>query len=184
MCANLQRNLTYETPQRRSIRLHGYDYSQMGAYFVTICAHNRACLFGDIVESEMQLNSIGEIVAEEWTKSELVRSEIKLDEWVVMPNHLHAIVWITHSSRVGATGRSPLRIAGPRPGSLGAMIAGFKSAATKRINTARNAPGVPVWQRNYYEHVIRNECSLDRIRQYIRYNPLKWPDDPDNPANR
>ena len=112
MCANPQSDPAYDTPRRRSIRLRDYDYSQAGAYFVTICAYNRTCLFGEIADGEMRLNPIGEIVVEEWTKSERVRSEIELDEWIVMPNHLHGIVWITHNSdnrNVGATGRSPLR---------------------------------------------------------------------------
>ena len=185
MCANPNHNATTERSGRRSIRLRDYDYSQFGAYFVTICTHDRACIFGNIVDGEMCLNAIGEITAEEWTKSERVRGEIELDEWIVMPNHLHGIVWITHNSdnrNVGATGRSPLP-SGPKPRSIGAMVAGFKSAATKRINTILGTPGAPVWQRNYYEHVIRNEDALDRIRQYIRDNPSKWQDDPDNPDN-
>ena len=186
MHADPKRNIAADSPGRRSIRLRGYDYSQVGAYFVTICTHDRACIFGNITDGEMRLNEIGQIAAEEWTKSERVRDEIELDEWVIMPNHLHGIVWITanHDSRnVGATGRSPLP-SGPKPRSLGAMVAGFKSAATKRINAVLGTPGAPFWQRNYYEHVIRNEDTLDRVRQYIRDNPSKWPDDPDNPANR
>ena len=187
MNSNPKLNTATERPERRSIRLRGYDYSQVGAYFVTICTHDRACVFGNIVDGAMRLNSIGEMAAEEWIKSERVRGEIELDEWVVMPNHLHGIVWITYSIGVhlvvGATGRSPLP-SGPIPRSIGAMVAGFKSAATKRINAVLGTPGAPVWQRDYYEHVIRNEDTLDRIRRYIRDNPSKWPDDPDNPVNR
>jgi len=187
MRADPKRNIAAGGSGRRSIRLRGHDYSQVGAYFVTICTYNRACIFGHIMDSEMRLNEIGQIAAEEWTRSERVRDEIELDEWVIMPNHLHGIVWITTNydgrNVVGATGRSPLP-SGPQPRSLGAMVAGFKSAATKRINAVYGTPGTSLWQRNYYEHVIRNEDTLDRVRQYIRDNPSKWPDDPDNPANR
>ncbi|PIP72247.1 MAG: transposase, partial [Nitrospinae bacterium CG22_combo_CG10-13_8_21_14_all_47_10] len=146
------------SPQRnrRSIRLKGYDYSQAGAYFVTICAQNRECLFGEIADGQMVLNDAGEIIAEEWMKSGEIRDEIELDEWVVMPNHLHAIVMIRRGDRPVAP-TSP----GPHPKSIGALLAGFKSAATKRINKTRKTPGAKIWQRNYHEHIIRNENELN-----------------------
>ncbi len=178
---------------RRSIRLKGYDYSRQGAYFVTIVTWNRLCLFGEVVDEKMVLNDLGLIVQGEWFRSADVRREIELhpDELVVMPNHLHGIVWIVgegdkSAADVGATGRSPLREhppRGPVPRSLGSFMAGFKSAATKRVNTMRGAPGAPVWQRNYYEHIIRDERSLNRIREYIAHNPLGWALDRENPAN-
>jgi REP element-mobilizing transposase RayT len=171
--------------RRRSIRLKDYDYAQAGAYFVTICTHDRECLFGEIVSGEIQLNAFGEIVVEEWGRSTEIRREIELDEWVVMPNHLHGIAVIVadppvhgDSSSVGAHGRAPLH---RKPRSLGSFIAGFKSVVTTRINTLRGAPGAPVWQRNYYEHVIRNEDDLVRIREYIANNPVQWEIDENNP---
>jgi len=171
-----------EKHHRRSIRLKDYDYSQEGGYFITICTFNRECLFGDVVNGQMCLNEIGRVVVDEWTSSGRIRKEIGLDEFIVMPNHLHGVVIITESNVVGATGRSPLQ-RGPRPKSLGAFIAGFKSAATKRINELCGTPGEPIWQRNYYEHVVHDEHELNDIREYIAKNPLKWEMDGENPRN-
>ena len=167
---------------RRSIRLTGYDYAQAGAYFITICTQDRECLFGEVVDGEMHMNAAGKIVYEEWLRTEAIRSEVKLDVFQVMPNHIHGIVFITGDrvDHVGAHGRAPLRRA---PKSLGSLVAGFKSTVTKRINQMRCTPGQPVWQRNYYEHVIRNERELDAVRQYIVDNPARWPEDRENPKN-
>ncbi|WP_373497934.1 transposase [Desulfococcus sp.] len=175
---------------RRSIRLQGYDYSQAGAYFVTTCTQNRECLFGHIVDGEMRLKDAGKIVADEWMKTATIRHEIELDEWVVMPNHFHGIVVIA-GDPVGAHGRAPLRhIRAPLPPpdaaermlrrppkSLGSLVAGFKSAVTIRVNELRKTPGAKLWQRNYWEHIVRNECELNRIREYIRNNPARWETD-------
>ncbi|HIC92934.1 MAG TPA: hypothetical protein EYP09_01605 [Anaerolineae bacterium] len=102
-----------------------------------------------------------------------------------MPNHLHGIVWIVADDNdiVGATGRSPLPPRGPTPKSLGSFIAGYKSAVTKRINEICGTPGNPVWQRNYYEHIIRNEQDLDAIRRYVWDNMAHWAEDPENPSH-
>ena len=172
----------------RSLRLRGFDYAEAGAYFVTICAQGRTCLFGDVVDGKMQLNEPGQIVHEEWLRTESIRSEVKLDAFMVMPNHFHGVVVITTpappvgrtSASVGTHGRASLQRA---PKSLGSLVAGFKSSATKRINEARSTPGAPVWQRNYCERVIRNERELDAIRQYIVDNPEKWPEDKENPQD-
>jgi REP element-mobilizing transposase RayT len=165
---------------RRSIRLKDYDYSQAGAYFITLSAHNRQCLFGDIVDGAMHLNRIGEIVQSGWLRSENIRSEIELDEFVVMPNHVHGIILICDSvsTQQRAHGRAPLH---RKPKSLGSFIAGFKSAATRQMNAHFNTPRRRIWQRNYYEHVIRNEEELSNVRQYIANNPLKWDLDRENP---
>ena len=165
---------------RRSIRLSGYDYAEEGAYFVTVVTHQRECLFGGIADGEMRIDRYGEVVRDEWLRSVQIRREIELDAFVVMPNHLHGIVVIRD---VGAHGRAPLPLAPHRPPrSLGSFVAGFKSAVTKRINRIRGTPGLPVWQRNYYEHIVRDERELDRVRQYIAENPLRWDQDPENPA--
>ena len=164
---------------RRSIRLREYDYGQAGAYFVTVCTQDRECLFGEVVDGGMVLNAPGKVVAAVWLRSAVIRGEIELDVFVVMPNHLHGIVVIRD---VGAHGRAPVPTALRRsPRSLGSFIAGFKSAATKRINEIRGTSGTPVWQRNYYEHVIRDEDDLARVRRYIAENPLRWSEDPENP---
>jgi len=170
---------------RCSIRLKGYDYSQTGAYFITICAHNRECLFGEIVGSngirlEMRLNEYGEIVWDEWEKSAHIRAEIELGEFVVMPNHFHAIVLITGRGDrpVAPTKTTPPTVAptpnGPKSKSIGALMSGFKSAVTKRINETRATPGMPVWQRNYWEHIIRDEKSCHDIATYILNNSTQW----------
>ncbi|HLI33690.1 MAG TPA: transposase [Terriglobia bacterium] len=188
---------------RRSIRLHGYDYSFPGAYFITICAFNKEFLFGRIVDGQMQLNDWGQIVQTEWFRSGRIRGELKLDMFIVMPNHVHGIVQFVGAGgarpvTVGASGvrpivktvgyppggnlgarRAPLRM---RPRSLASFIAGFKCVVTRRIREISNAPRARVWQRNYYEHVIRNEDELNKIRDYIATNPLRWMLDRENPA--
>jgi putative transposase len=175
---------------RRSIRLPAYDYTQPGGYFVTVVTHQRQCLFGEIVDGQVLVNGYGEAIREEWLWSARIRPEIRLDAFVVMPNHIHGIV-IMGEPIVGAHGRAPLQRAPLRrvplhraPRSIGSFIAGFKSAVTRRINEIRGTPGLPLWQRNYYEHIIRDEEELNRIRQYIIDNPSRWEDDAENPDVR
>jgi REP element-mobilizing transposase RayT len=181
-----------ERHHRRTIRLPEYEYA-WGAYFVTMCTHERQCLFGGIVGEQMVLSQIGVIVEEEWQKSAEIRAEIVLDEWVVMPNHVHGIVIITEQGREdrhigisnsdrGATPRAPTgRGMGNRPESLSSFVGGFKTGTTARVDQLRGVQGIPVWQRNYYERVIRNERELDAIREYIVLNPLRWAMDEENP---
>jgi len=184
--------MTYDPARhhRRSIRLPAYDYTQPGAYFVTVVTHQRQCLFGEIVDGQVLVSSYGEAVGEEWLRSTQIRREMQLDAFVVMPNHIHGIVIIGET--VGAHGRAPLHRAAPHraplphraPRSIGSFVAGFKSAVTRRINEMRGTPRLPVWQPNYYEHVIRDEEELNRIRQYIIENPARWEDDVENPDVR
>ena len=172
-----------ERHHRRSIRLKGYDYTQPGAYFVTICTYDRRCLFGRIVDGAMRLNLFGKIVRDEWFKTSQVRQNVVLypHEFVVMPNHIHGIIRIV-GNLVGAQRRcAPTCRINVTPGSLGAIVRAFKSATTRRINQIRNTLGQPVWQRDYYEHIIRNEDELDRIRGYIVDNPPRWHLDRENP---
>ena len=169
-----------EKHHRHSIRLKGYDYSQAGAYFVTIVTQNRACLFGAVVDGEMRLNETGQIVRRCWLDIPAHFPHAELDEFVVMPNHVHGIIVIVDGR--GTACRAPTEQFGrPVTGSIPTVIRSFKSAVTKRINEQRGTPGAHVWQRNYYEHIIRNEESLDRIRQYIANNPLRWAFDRENP---
>ncbi len=155
-----------------------------------MCTQSRECLFGEIANGEMMLNEYGKLVEEEWLNTPGMRTQVELDEFVVMPNHLHAIIVIqegattmpmvgAHSTIVGAHSSAPLR---RTPQSLGSLIAGFKSAVTKRINILRMSPGFPIWQRNYYDHVVRDEDDISRIREYIVNNPVRWAEDENNPA--
>jgi putative transposase len=180
---------------RQTVRLKAYDYSQASAYFITVCTHERECLFGGVADGEIRLNGFGEIVREEWLRSAEIRQEIEIDAFVVMPNHLHGIIvinndvgatrWVAQNNGQNGNERATHRVAptGPDSGSIGAIIGQFKSIVTKRINALRDNPGCPVWQRNYYERVIRNERELAGIREYIANNPLQWSLDRENPAN-
>ncbi|RME47185.1 MAG: transposase [Caldilineae bacterium] len=190
-------------PNRRSIRLKGYDYTQPGAYFITICTHDRAHLFGEVVDGEMRLNALGEIARQCWTAIPDHFPHAALDEFVIMPNHVHGIIWIVdvvgannhspdhhspasvganndspnhHSpANVGAKNFSPLQsTARPRGTSktIGSMVRGFKIGVTKWAR--QNTDVYTVWQRNYYEHIIRHDRALHAIRQYIADNPLRW----------
>ena len=175
---------------RQSIRLKNYDYSQAGAYFVTLCSYQKECLFGKVNGQNVILTGVGKIIHEEWYKSANIRQEITLDTFVIMPNHIHGIVFINNSestsiANVGARGPSPLQggkpVAGTGKKPLGSFVGGFKSACTKRVNELRRTPSVPLWQRNYYEHVIRSENALFQIRRYIQENPKCWLEDDENP---
>jgi len=164
---------------RRSIRLPAYDYASPGAYFVTACTRKRECIFG--------VQELHDVVEETWRQIAFHLPNARTDEFVIMPNHVHGIPWILNT-KVGAQHAAPLpplrqraRAPAVRPGSLGAIVRSFKSAAAKRINEIRRTPGTPVWQRNYYERVIRNEDELNHIREYIGLNPLQWEFDRDNP---
>jgi putative transposase len=165
--------MTYDPAKhhRRSIRLRGYDYRQPGAYFVTIVCKDRALILED--------PQFRAAVEEAWLCLADQYGFVQLDEFVIMPNHLHAIIFI-RSPRRGASRGAPTDAPKRKP--LGQLIGAFKTASTKRINQIRGTPGLPIWQRNYYEHVIRHERELDAVRRYIEENPLRWDQDPENPA--
>lgn len=182
---------------RRSIRSKDYDYAQAGAYFITICTYNKECIFGNVKNGEMMLNEYGKVVEREWLRTYQIRTDIELDEFIVMPNHMHGI-FVIIESLVGAHSRAPMQAQHSRapmqaqrgcvpiqrkPRSLSSFLAGFKSAVTSQINELRGTPYAPLWQRNYYEHVIRNEDDLSEIREYIVNNSLKWELDIENPDN-
>jgi REP element-mobilizing transposase RayT len=150
---------------RHSIRLRGYDYAQAGAYFVTLCVQGHAELFGQVAGGAVELTEIGRIVAEEWEYTPAMRPNVELDAFVVMPDHLHGIVVIAQRDD-GAAAPEAARTRSPAH-SVGAIVRGFKAAVVRRV-------GTPLWQRNYYEHIIRNDADLDRIRHYIATNPARW----------
>jgi REP element-mobilizing transposase RayT len=196
------------TRNRRSIRLKGWDYGADGAYFVTICTRDRDRLFGTVGDGEMHLNDDGRIVADTWRWLP-TRYDVDLDEWCVMPNHLHAILVIRRGgSRTAPTPRTAPTMADRppsdmgtaptdtrtaptmldtgtvpttsdprRPKSIGRAIGAFKTVSTKHINLRRNTPGAVVWQRDFWDRVIRDAQEMDRIREYIRQNAANWNSD-------
>jgi putative transposase len=180
---------TAESPHhRKSIRLKGYDYTRPGAYFVTICFHGGDRELGYIANGQIRLSPIGEIVSHAWHDLPNHYPHILLDEFMIMPNHVHGIIILAERPVVGAglrpapTGPAPT---GPAPTpchGLSEIVRAFKSFSARRINEYRNTPGVPVWQRNYYEHIIRDDRSLNAIRQYIHSNPQNWKYDRNNPS--
>lgn len=195
-----------ELHHRRSIRLKEYDYTRPGAYFITICAWKWECLFGEIKNAEMNLNEYGCIVKNCWNELPHHYSHIGLDMYVIMPNHMHGIIKIIDAdtgtntgantnvgtnanidvnanvdANVGA-GFKPAPTMHKRHG-LPEIVRALKTFSSRKINGIRNTPNIPVWQRNYYEHIIRNEKELNSIREYIINNPLRWDLDEDNPMN-
>ena len=146
--------------------------------------YRRECLFGDLANGQIHLNEYGRVIKTEWLRTAVIRPNIELDEFIIMPNHFHAIMIIHNDNNLSAgVKETAAELTCPPSGSLGAIMAQFKSVCTKRINAIRKMPGSSVWQRNYYERIIRNERELDATRQYIINNPSNWYDDPDNPKN-
>ncbi|NMB48360.1 hypothetical protein GYA13_02845 [Candidatus Kuenenbacteria bacterium] len=192
---------------RKSIRLPQYDYAGAGYYFVTTCAHERQNLFGNIRQEIMYLNPLGQAAKICWQNIPRHYPEIKLDNFIIMPNHLHGI--LIFGNNVGAQNLEPdnsenmvqfiesnnlknrAQNIEPLPktnayqhiisGSIGSVVRGFKIGVTKWAKTHNY--NIPVWQRNYYEHIIRDEKDYENIWQYIEYNPAKWDWDRNNPKN-
>ncbi len=176
--------------RRKSRRFKDHDYSHPGAYFFTICTENKECIFGEVIGGITYLNQFGEIAKEEWLKSADIRREIDFDEWIIMPNHLHGIIFINDfyfwdrqlSGKDNSVliGKSKLiRL----PKSLSTFVSGFKAAVSRRINDLRSTPGATVWQNNYNDHVIRDKEDLETKRNYIIENPMRWWEDRLNPVN-
>ena len=175
---------------RRSIRLKGYDYTQAGAYFVTICAQDRDNLFGQITDGEIDLDPAGKMIHEVWSSLPEKYPTVQLDAFVIMPNHIHFIVLLTDDTPVRATPYNPSDThvgvdprVHPDPDdsrpSLPDVVRWFKSLTTAKYRHGvqdEDWPPFPgrVWQRNYYEHIIRNQRSLNAIREYIENNPANW----------
>jgi len=184
---------------RKQIRLKKYDYSDNGWYFVTICTQNRECLFGNIVNNKMILNQNGLLINDNW-KQLINKFPIELDEFVIMPNHVHGIIIIRQTNIVGVSFMKPetkmiisksnhhMGLLNHKKGlinqtpTLGLIIRYFKSKCTYELH--KDGFNNDLWQRNYYENVIRNEHSLFKIRQYIRDNPMNWEEDRNNLSNQ
>ena len=187
-----------DLPHRKPARLPGHDYASPGAYFITICTHGRACTLGAIIDDRIVPSVLGGIVVGVWNALPSHFPGIALDAFVLMPNHLHGIVMIEEQppagggidprETVGAKHASPLRAAagkarGTTEGSLPAAVQAFKSSAAREINRVRGTPGAAVWQRGYFDHIIRTPDDLDRLRAYIESNPLRWALDQENPIH-
>jgi len=160
---------------RRSIRLSHFDYRRDGAYFVTICTYERATLFGSVAHGQMLLSNVGEIVRDCWFEIPPHFPNVVLDQFIVMPDHLHGIIVIRSDpsrTRPRLGDSMPRRFGGALPGSLATIVGVFKSYVTKRVLKAEGIRWV--WQRNYYESVIRNNRHLNAIRKYIILNPQRW----------
>jgi len=177
-----------------SARLQGWNYSANAEYFITICTANRECLFGYFENCEMFLSDFGKIVDTEWNKSFEIRKELYCEAFMIMPNHIHAILRIDNDSATVKThdvethGRASLRdteqnhgIAYRPPKSISSFVAGFKSAVTKQINEMRNTPQQSVWQTRFHDHIIRDNSSFYNIANYIANNPFVWDEDIYNP---
>jgi putative transposase len=171
-------------PNRRSIRLKEYDYSQPGEYFLTICTNNHECIFGNIIQEEMKLSPEGKIAQRYWEEMPKHFSNVQLDEYIIMPNHIHGIIILTESM-VGTRHAVSLReqFAKPVIGSVPTIVRSFKSATTKRIHEITKTPSLPIWQGRFFDRIIRSDKELNNIRDYIRNNVLQWAiksDDPDD----
>jgi putative transposase len=164
-----------------SARWATWDYRRAGWYFVTICTREKRRVLGEVVEGEMKLSPLGRLVAEEWEHTVRSRPGIEMDEWVVMPNHLHLIVRIVCSAEAVEARAGSLKSSGLKGDSLGAIIGQFKAACTRRAWGAGYHDFA--WQARFFEHVIRNQSSLEKVRDYIRHNPQMWPTDRDNIEN-
>ena len=172
---------------RRSIRLPCYDYSQDGWYFVTMCALGHNCLFGKFADGQIQLYEYGRSIEKCWKWLAEQYDYVHLDRYVIMPNHMHGIIVILRSGSGKGGSRTAPTEDTRKCKPLSRLIGAFKTVSTKQINIIRNTPGQKLWQRNYYEHIIRNEEELNHIRQYIVDNPANWRTDKENPnvtANR
>lgn len=163
---------------RRSIRLRAYDYAQAGAYDITMCVQHRACLFGEVHDEVMRVNAAGQVIQARWDDIPFRFETVQLDEMIVMPNHVHAILLLGAEPSSAVADRLPV--------SLGQVVQWFKTMTTNDyIHGVKTHGWQPfhgrLWQRNYYEHIIRNGRDLERIRSYIEANPSRWTDDTENP---
>lgn len=173
--------------KRRSLRLPNYDYSQPGAYFITICSWQRACLFGKVIDGIMHLNQIGGIARDQWLRLGLRFPHSDIYSYIIMPNHMHGIIVInseisdTPESLEGSTCTPLAQTHCARkhvsPGSLGAIVRAYKASVSWYIHALGGFNRKPIWQRNYYEHIIRDEQELQTIHDYIETNPQTWEQD-------
>ena len=154
-----------------SRRLCGHDYTLSHFYFVTICIEARRPWLGRVTDGGMALSALGSLVAAEWRESGNLRTGVMLDEWVVMPDHMHMILQLSGEGAGTVADHPVFR----RPAnSLGSLIAQFKATTTRKARVDLGFTGIRIWQRNYHDRIIRGPRELDRIRQYVRDNPKRW----------
>ena len=158
--------------KRRSNRLLNFDYSASRSYFITICTHKMNCIFGDIISEKMLLNECGEIAKKYWSDIPEHFHRIEMDEFIIMPNHIHGIINIIDDVGSRHSELDFNKYQKIISGSIGSIIRSYKSAVTKWVH--QNTSTQNVWLRNYYEHIIQNDKELDQIREYIKFNPLNW----------
>jgi len=194
-------NCNFNKYQRHSLRIKNYNYSLPGAYFITICTYHKENILGYLIDGKMELNVLRKITAREWLRTFQIRKNIQLDKYMVMPNHFHGIIILTEEERHNSlcpykNNQKPYNCRGtmhrahppstyesfgkPISGSIPTIVRGFKSAVTRGIKRLDYPFFYSVWQRNYYEHIIRNERELNRIREYVQNNPLRWQYDREN----
>ena len=164
---------------RRSPRLQGFDYRSEGLYFVTICAERLQMRFGMFLDGELQLNRLGQLVSDEWQRLAITRANLRLDQFVVMPNHLHGLIRIVERDRRNSRHFSGADVGDVtiQAGSLSAIIGQFKAAVSRRAKAKGISGDTKIWQRGFYDHIVRDERTLNEIRRYIIENPAKWHDD-------
>ena len=167
--------MTHEWPQRKRLRLSGYDYSQTGAYFVTICTRDRTYLFGEVQDDAMRLSEAGQIVRETWGSLPERFPTVRLDAFVVMPNHVHGLLWLAFEPRIASLDAAENAV------TLSDVIRAFKSISAIQVNRMLGRTGVAVWQRSFHDRIVRSEQMLAFIRRYIHENPRRWAMDRYNP---
>ena len=159
---------------RKKLRLENYDYRSPGAYFVTICTQGHQSALGKVVDLNVELTWRGKIVHELWEEIPQHFSNVKLDEFVVMPNHMHGILWIVEQNTSIPCPRENPNSVNPQAGSLGVIVRSFKSAVTRKVNQISHTQGARFWQRSFHDHILRDENDLDQHRKYILENPIRW----------
>jgi len=162
---------------RRTIRLRNYDYRQPGMYFLTINCWRKQQLFGQVRNGKMEINTWGEIVRQEWLLTQELRPYVRIDEFVVMPDHFHGLLQILpqEQNEIDTLHEDGwVGLQAPKKHSLGAILVQFKGAVTKRINAVEQTCGIRVWHSRYYDKIIRSEEELRNVRHYIKNNPVKW----------
>lgn len=169
--------------KRRSIRLPHHNYAGTSSYFITICSHQRQCLFGEVEGERTRLNHLGYVAQKCWKNIPEHFPHVTIDEFVLMPNHLHGILHFCSDTEAKEKRIQPAFAQGRQAKTLGSVIASYKAAVAKQIRQTCNSPHLKVWQRNYYEKIVRDQTSLYAFRTYIQQNPLQWYLDADNPQN-